>query len=462
MALLAASLRSDLRPGELRVVLRAGLLFFLVLASYYMLRPIRDAYGAEDSDNLHWLFTATLVGMLVTQPLYGRLVSRRGRAAFVPICYRFLLWNAVAFGVGLEHLDGETLVWVRRAFFVWLSVYNLLTISLFWGFLADLMGDARAKRLYGRIALGGTLGAICGSFLASLEQDKIDAVTRLVGLEPWGRRTLLLPIVSALLLEAGVRAARAVERAPLAREPDEPRADATTPVGGRTLDGFRDVLRSRHLTLLCLYVTLFVLGSTMLYWIASEVTRASFADPEARSTFYARMDLWVNGLALAFQLFVTGKVLQRLGIGAALAAVPLCGVLGFGAVAVWPTLGVLGTFYVIRRATEFGFSKPAREALFTVLTREEKYKAKAVIDTVIYRGGDAAAMWLEVWLRSLGAGIAHLAWGLVPLSAVAGGLAAALGREHARRAREQALGGSRTSEVSLASARPAIASDPGA
>lgn len=427
------SKRGELRPGELRVVLLAGAFFFCLLASYYALRPLRDAYGAEDSTRLQWLFTGTLLGTLAAQPLFGRLVSRQGRAKFLPRAYRFLAVNAIAFGLLLDGLDGTALVWMRRLFFVWLSVFNMFVLSLFWGFLADIMGSARAKRLYGRIAIGGTLGALAGASLAGLWMEELGMLASAVGLASVARPAFLLPLFSALLLEGAVRAARALERARLAKEPDDPHSDARTPVGGRTLDGFRAVLRSHHLAALCLYVTLFVLGSTVLYEITSVLTKAAF-ESDARTQFNARIDLWVNVVALTFQLFLTGRILPFLGLGISLAAVPMVGMAGFAAVASSSGLMAIATLSVLRRGFEYGLSKPAREALFTVLTRDEKYKAKSVIDTVVYRGGDAAAMWLQAGLGALGVGISALAWGMVPMCALGVVVAFALGREHARRA----------------------------
>lgn len=432
----AATGSRGVRPGELRAVLLAGLYFFFLLAAYYALRPMRDAFGAEDRANLPELFTGTLVLTLLAQPLYGRLVARRGRAAFIPIAYRFLMLNAILFGLLLGGLEGVALQWVWRLYFVWLSFFAVFGVSIFWGFLADIMGSARAKRLYGPIAIGGTIGAMAGASLTGLWLDGLVAVARSLGLEEWARPNVLLPLLSACLLEGAVRAARAVERAPLPHEPDDPHSDARVPVGGRAMDGFRDVAGSPYLLGMCAYVALFVVGSTVLYNVTSEVTANAFESTEARTVFYGRMDLGVNALTLVFQLSLTGRVLQRFGLGAGLAAVPLVGLVGFAGVALSPGLLALGVLYVLRRGLQFGLSKPSREALFTVVSRDEKYKAKAVIDTVVYRGGDASVMWAQAGLGALGVGSTGLAWGMLPACALALWVSVALGRAHARRQRE--------------------------
>lgn len=433
-------LTGDLRPGEGRVAWAAALWFFCLLAAYYALRPMRDAFGAENPYELHWLFTGTFTLTMVAQPLYGRLVARHGRAVFLPLTYRFLLTNVVVFAVLLGTLEGEALRWAYRAYFVWLSAFVVFGVSVFWGFLADLMGARRAKRLYGLIAIGGTLGAALGSVIAGWWVEYLAEFLAFLGAGEAIGRGVLLPVLAALFLEAAVRAARMIERTPLPPEEDDPDVDAETPVGGRALAGFGEVARSSYLLGICGYVAVFVLGSTLLYFINSVIVQDAFASSDARTAFFGKVDFAVNGIALLLQLFATGRVLQRLGLGTALAAVPLVGLLGFAAVAIAPTVSVLVVFFVARRAAEFGFSKPARDALFTAVTREEKYKAKAIVDTAVYRGGDAVAMWLQAGLTSLGVGLAATAWGLVPVCGL--GLAAALflGREHARRTSAAAPG----------------------
>ena len=413
-------------------MLWAGLYFFCLLAAYYALRPMRDAFGAENPYELHWLFTGTMVATFVAQPLFGRLVSRRGRAAFLPIAYRFLIANALVFGLLLGTLEGEALRWAQRAFFVWLSVFNVFGVSIFWGFLADILGPERAKRLYGPIAVGGTLGAINGSVLAGHGLELLEAGARSVGWTDLAQAPFLLPLLSAVFLEVAVHAARRVERVPLVSDATDP-ADAEEPLGGGATDGFREVVRSPYLGGIAGYVLLFVLVSTMLYFITGVQTSEAFADEMERSAFYARVDLWVNVLTLVFQVLLTSQVLRRLGVGVALAAVPAVGLVGFSMVASDPGLTALAILFVARRSFEFGFSKPARESLFAVVRREEKYKAKTVIDAFVYRVGDAAVMWIQAGLTALGVGITALAWGMVPVCAGSLILALWLGRSHGRR-----------------------------
>ena len=353
----------------------------------------------------------------------------------VLVTYRFLLINVVAFAVALGTLEGDALRWAHRAYFVWLSVFVVFGVSVFWGTLADLMGARRAKRLYGLIGIGGTLGAALGSIIAGSWVEYLQELLALLGVGDSVGRGVLLPVLAALFLEGAVRAARWVERTPLPPEEDDPDTDAHTPVGGGALAGFSDVACSNYLVGLCGYVAVFVLGSTLLYYINSVIVQDAFASSEERTSFFGKIDFAVNCAALLIQLFATGRVLRRLGLGIALAAVPAVGVLGFTAVALSPTVAVLVVFFVARRAAEFGFSKPARDALFTACTREEKYKAKAVVDTAVYRGGDAAAMWIQTGLASLGVGLAGTSAGLVGVCALGLGVSLFLGREHGRRMR---------------------------
>ncbi len=436
--------------GERRLTLFAALYFFFLMASYYALRPVRDSFGSGNTDELHWLFTGTFVATLIAQPLYGYLVARTGRSAFIPIAYRFLIAGALTFAVLLSRLEGSSLQWVQRGFFVWLSLYIVMGVSVFWGFMADVMGSERAKRLFGKIALGGSLGAIFGSLLAGW---LVDAVAHLGSSSTESKLldvTILLPVSAALLLEGAVRAARAVERsrltedAPAAEHVDAAAAAANAapsgeaPVGGTALAGFGSTLRSPYLLGICLYVLIFVVGSTMLYKINTEIVNAAYPDAGERTQFFGRVDLVANTLTLVLQLLVTGQVMRRFGLGVALAAVPLVSFVGFGAIAIEPTITACALLFVSRRAFEFAFSKPGRDALFTVVPREDKYKAKAVIDAVIYRGGDALSLWSREGLLARGVSVPQITRGLVPLAGLGILLAFWLGRQHRRRETEPA------------------------
>lgn len=423
-----------IQPGEGKPLVLAMAFFFTLLCSYYLLRPLRDAYGAADPERLRWLFLGTFGLTMLVQPAFGALVSRFGRPRIVPASYRALSLITIALGLLLGRLEGASGVLVRDVFFCWLSVFSIVGVSIFWGLLADLYGRERALRLFGFVAVGGTLGAISGSSVSSFASSLLPKI----GLGPQH-----LPFLSAACLEICVWIQRALQRASGTLRPgqtsprtDEPRISpaASDPIGGTVMAGFRRVAKSPFLTLMCLYVAIYVVGSTLAYDVGARLAKTAFeGDPDGRRAFFGKIDLATNVVTLFLQVFASGWVLRKLGVGIGLCAVPLVGVIGFSALALDPTLLVLAVFSVARRGAEYGISKPARDALFTVVSREDKYKAKLVVDTVIYRGGDAAALWLQFGLITWGVAASAIAWGLVGLAAAGLVVSMALGRGFKRR-----------------------------
>ncbi len=400
----------SIRPGELRATLLSALYFFFLLASYYVLRPIRDEMGVLGGvRNLAWLFSATLGVMLLLQPLFGALVSRFGRARFVPWCYRFFALTLVGFFVALEAAPGEHRVWVGRAFYVWVSVFNLFVISVFWAFLVDVFRPGQGRRLFGPIAVGGTLGTIVGAALTAALVGEI------------GVRNLLL--VSVLLLEIAVWCAWLLEREVRSERFAAVRAAAVdgessgdggalrgAALGGLAWDGVRHVLRSPYLAQICLFIGLFTVGSTFLYFQQADILSRDVPDSAARTRLFAGIDLAVNGMTLLTQLFVTGRVLSRVGLGAGLLFLPVLSIVGFVSLALAPGLAALVLFQVLRRAGNFALMRPSRELLFTAVPRADKYKAKNLIDTFVYRLGDQLGAWSYTLLGALGLSLGGVAW----------------------------------------------------
>ncbi|QDV07418.1 Major Facilitator Superfamily protein [Planctomycetes bacterium Poly30] len=426
---------SLIQRGEGKPLLLAMAFFFALLGSYYLLRPVRDAYGSSDPDRLRWLFVGTFALTLIVQPAFGALVSRFGRLRIVPVSYRALSLITIVLGLLLGRFEGATEQFVRDVFFCWLSVFSIVGVSIFWGLLADLYGRERALRLFGFVAVGGTLGAISGASIASFASSLLPKV----GLGPEH-----LPFLSAACLEICVWIQRSLQRASATLEPLDPAkpegvetASSDAPIGGSVLAGFRRVAQSPYLMLACVYVAIYVVGSTLAYDVGARLAKAAFeADDDARRAFFGKIDLATNVVTLFLQLFASGYVLRKLGVGIGLAAVPLVGVAGFAALAVDPSLTVLAVFAVGRRGAEYGVSKPARDALFTVVPQEDKYKAKLVVDTVIYRGGDVASVWLKYALIAGGVSASAIAWGLVGLAGAGVAVSLALGRGFKARAAE--------------------------
>lgn len=397
-------MRFDVRPAERRVLGWSLLYVFAVLSAYYVLRPIRDEMGVHAGvENLPWLFTGTLLAMIAINPLFALAVQRLQRARFIAWSYRFLGANLLVFAALFALATAEQNVWLGRAFFIWVSVFNLFVVSVFWALMVDVFDSEQGKRLFGFLAAGATLGAIAGSTLtASLVQQA-------------GAPALFF--ASIALLELALLAVRRLSRLSekLTQHPRAPGAPEA-PIGGGVLAGISHTFRSPYLLNVCLFIVLFTVTSTFLYFQQATIARDYFPDRASRTAFFARLDVMVNVLTLGVQLFLTARILRRLGVALTLAILPLFSALGFAGLAAAPTIAALVAFQVLRRAANFALARPTRELLYTVIAREDKYKAKTFIDTVVYRAGDQIGSWSYLLLSTFGLGIAGVALVAVPLS----------------------------------------------
>jgi AAA family ATP:ADP antiporter len=379
-------------PHEVPALAWAFGYFFLLLAAYYVLRPVRDALAVQaGAGQLQWLFTATFLAMLALVPAYGWLCARLPRSGFLPLVYVFFILNLLVFRFYPN----------PSVFFVWLSVFNLFAVSVFWSLMADLFDAKQAARLFGAISAGGSCGAIAGPALTA------DAATTL------GTSNLLL--VSAVLLALALVCMMQLiawgRKYPRRGEPP-----AEEPLGGSVLAGLRAALTSPFLLGICAYLFCYTVLSTALYFQQVEIVGKALPDAAERTRFFAIADLAVNSLALIVQIAFTARLHALLGTGWMLALMPLVSIVGFAALGAAPTLAVLLAVGITRRAGEFAISKPVREALYTVVPREDRYKAKGFIDTVVYRGGDAASGWLFGLLRGAGWSLSGLAYAAIPVA----------------------------------------------
>jgi AAA family ATP:ADP antiporter len=397
----------DVRPEEARALFWCWLYIFAVLSSYYIMRPIRDQMGvAGGVQNLQWLFTGTLIGMVVLNLPFAYLVKTLPRRRFIPLTYRFFALNIVLFALLLYLADAAQTVWVGRVFFIWVSVYNLFVVSIFWQLNVDLFSPEQGKRLFGFIAAGATIGAITGSALTASLARFVSPIVLLLG--------------AAVVLEVAVFAVGRLSRlSPSLSHSAAGRGEtegAEEPIGGSIVAGITHALRSPYLANVSLFILLFAISSTFLYFQQAGIVSRSFADRGAQTAFFATIDLLVNMLTLGVQLFLTGRILVWFGVALALAFLPLLTAFGFGALALAPTLSAIAVFQVLRRAGDYAIARPTREVLFTVIPREDRYKAKSLIDTFVYRLGDQVGAWSVAGLRWLGAGASELALVAIPIA----------------------------------------------
>lgn len=414
------------RREELPALAWSLLYVVTIFLAYYVLRPIRDELGvAGGVDNLPWLFTGTLVTMLVVSPLFAYAVRRYPRERFVAISYRFFSSNLLGFALCLAVGSPEQQIWIGRAFFIWVSVFNLFVVSIFWSFIVDVFSGEQGKRLFGLLAAGATLGGMIGSALTS-------------GLIEYLGRVWLLAI-SILLIEVAVFASARLSRIGDSFAKPIETGDPHQPVGGGIFTGIVHTFRSPYLLGLAAFILIYSVTSTILYFQQANIAAANFPDRAARTAFFANIDFYVNAITLILQIFVTGRMMGWFGVVATLCTLPLISVVGFGVLAAYPTtVGVFVAAQVARRVSNFALARPTREVLFTSSVREDRYKAKNFIDTVVYRGGDQVASWSYAGLMGLGISLAQISMIAIPLSLAWLALSIWLARFHGRRETEGA------------------------
>ncbi|MFK5947768.1 MAG: MFS transporter [Methylococcales bacterium] len=425
----------QVEPGEVRALFLSFSYFFSLLCSYYIIRPMRDEMGIVGGvENLQWLFTGTLLAMTAAIPLFGWVSSRFPREQFLPYVYLFfivmlLLFYGLMGGQATPNFIAPK--YVARAFFIWASVFNLFVVSVFWSFMTDLFSNQQARRLFGFIAAGGTVGALTGPALTAML------------VQPVGARNLLL--VSALFLGWAIvcivklsswskakrfeREASSIDTTHIETSGGE---STQTVIGGSIWAGIRMVIHSPYLLGICLLMLLFTTLATFLYFMQAQIIRDAFVDSAQRTAVFASIDFAVNALTLVLQIFLTSRLIKWFGISVVLAIIPVMLAIGFILLSVSPVLTVLLAVQIIRRAGNYAVMRPVREMLYVVLSREEKYKAKNVIDTVVYRAGDAVSAWVYTGMRSLGMGVSGIALIAVPLAILWAWIAFGLGRQQTK------------------------------
>lgn len=376
-----------LEAGEAPAVFAGLGMFFLLFTGYALLRPVRDTMGiAGGVDNLQWLFTATFVVMLLAIPLFGWVAARAARRRIQLWTYGFFALNLVAFAVVFV-ADPEN-AWAGRTFYVWLSVFNLISISVAWSVLADLFSMAQAKRVFALMAAGMSAGGLVGPLLS----------VALVG--PLGYAGMMVVSAAFLMGSAGCayRLQRWRDAQPL-RPGEEP--TRRSPLGGNPFAGIGTVLRSPFLLGIATFVVLLASVTTFLYFEQARLVELHFPERADQTRIFSYLDITVQALTILCQLFFTARIAQRLGVVVLLAAVPAVMALGFLWLALAPTFAVFAAVMVFRRAGGYALARPGREMLFTVVAPEAKYKAKNVIDTAVYRGADAISGWVKTGIDAV-------------------------------------------------------------
>jgi ATP:ADP antiporter, AAA family len=418
-----------LQEGEAPALFASFLTLLCTFSSYTILRPIRETMGITSGvEKLPALFAAVFVVMLLLQPVYGWLTARFPRTVFLPWVYVFFAANLIAFYIWFRVQTDHT--WIARTYFVWVSVFNLFVVAAFGSLMADVFTREQAGRLFGFIWAAASIGSLIGPTIVRVLVSRIGTIN-------------LLPVSAALLLISlgfmfqMIRWQRHQKHHPRPGKSHEDEA-----LGGGTFAAFEQTVRSPYLLGIALFVLLMTWVTTFLYLQQQGLVAKVFSAPDQRTNFFATIDQWVQGSALFIQLLLFGRLFKWVGMRTLLAAVPFLMMAGYLLYALIPTFMVLVVVYAVRRVGDYAITRPCRDTLFTVVSREEKYKAKSFIDTFVYRGGDATCGWFYNLLTGpLAFGHAAIGWTGAVVSGLWALLALALGRaqaeaggQHARRA----------------------------
>ena len=395
----------DVKPNEARALWLGFAFHFIILTAYYIVRPIRDTIAASNKlEALPWMFTATLIVMVAANAVYGAIVARMDRRKFIPFAYAFFILMLILFFILMRTGSVDQQIWTGRAFYVWVSVFNLFNTAIFWAFMTDLFTVEQGKRLYGFIAVGGSLGAIAGAYITkNLIRDIGPA--NLVAIS-----ATMFAIVCFLVRFFPDSVSSTSNEAPAQQKP----------IGGSPWSGITHILRSPYLFGLAATILLYTITSTWAYFQQSDLTRETLKTSADRTVFLSNLEIWVNTITVLIQIFLTGRFLKWFGVAFTLTALPFLSMLGFTAMAVAPSLAMLAFFQVIRRTGAYALLRPSREILFTVLRREDKYKVKGVTDTLGYRVGDQIGAWSYGGLgpNGLHLSLGAISWIAVPVTAV--------------------------------------------
>jgi len=412
---------SQIKSAEIKIVFWSFIYFFMLLASYFILRPLRDEMGIINGvSNMQWLFTGTFLTMLAIVPVFGYITSRFKIGSVLRFSYVFFILNILIFYYALK--KEVFIMALPLIFFIWLSVFNLFAVSLFWSFMVDIFSSDQSKRLFGIISAGGSLGAISGPLIATI-------LSNALSIENLFLIAIALLIISLIALQ---RLIQIQKKSKIKKEHASERFANTLLTKKTLFDGVKLVMESNYLKRLVLFMILYTTTSTFLYFEQANIVEQTISDSSQRVQYFSSIDLITNILAIFGQLFLTNNIIKRFGLSIALSVIPLLMAFGFIILSTNTMLTVIALLLVVHRAGNYTLLRPGREILYTVRSREEKYKAKNFIDTAVYRGGDALSGWAFAGLISMGFGLSVIAVIAVPLIILWGYTGFQLGKKQIR------------------------------
>lgn len=387
----------NLKAGEGVLLAFSGLYFYLLLCAYYIIRPIRNEMVIQNGvANIQWLLMAAAGVMILITPIFGWLTSRFKTQQFLAICTVFFAVNLLVFAMLFQsNSDLTASIWVSRSFYVWVNVFNMFIISLFWSYMNDSFSPEQSKRLFSVIAAGGTAGALTGPLIT----------VSLV--ESFGQGNLLFIAAGILSFTViCIFVIRAQIKPSLSESVDETSDidKIDSKLQGGVLDGIKLTWQSTYLRKITFFVITFAIISTFLAIELAAAIEQSFDSPEARTKLFSWADLAANSLTFILQIFLTGRLINWISYRYTLLILPIIFLIGFILIGFFPSIFGLIALSILSRAGKYAILNPTSEMLFTIISREEKYKAKNFIDTAIVRSSNVLSSWLISLIKLIGAG----------------------------------------------------------
>ena len=397
----------DIKREDIYPLINAFAFFFFVLASWYVLRPLRNEMALQSGIfNLPWLLTAVMVVMLIANSVYSFISSRIKASLIIPYCYGFFILNLIVFLWLWSFSEADTRIWVGRVFYVWCQIYSFFVVSVFWVTIINFFKSEDAKRLFGIISAGGSLGAFCGSSISRYFSTEICGSS---SISEWGPFSLVifsvLFLLIAIFFSYSFKSTNEINK-----------KNQEVIIGGSSLDAFKSLLNEPVIRYLSFYIILWTGLMTVAWMISLGIVEDWSSDSCQRTAFFARLEQWVTPLTLLVQLFITSKVLKNIGIMPVLVSYGLIFVIVFLGYALWPTITTVLVLTILTRVFEYGFNKPARETLYTNLQKQDRYKSTVMLDTLIARSGDVFGGWFVKGLVASGVVVLSVAWAALPLA----------------------------------------------
>ena len=401
----------DIPRGQMSSLLKAFFFFFSVLCSWYVIRPVRNEMAVQAGlENIPVLLSIVLLVMLFANPIYSWVVSKIKKDRIVVYVYLFFILNLLCFLLGWNFLDEAGRAWIAKVFYIWCNVYSFFVVSIFWVAMINFFQSQEAKKYFGFISAGGSLGAFTGSSIARYYSTEVCGTA---SMSDWGPFSLIIVSIVALsiamILSLGFK--------PTTTNHPNNKEELEEKLGGTWMDPFRSVFSAPSVKNLTLYIILWTFVMTVSWMVALDIIQNWSSDPCERTAFFARIEQIVTPLTLICQFFITAFILRKIGVAAVLIAYGFILFAGLVAYATFPVFTTVLVVVCILRVFEYGFNKPARETIFTVLKKQERYKSTVFMDTFFARSGETMGAWFAVkGMLILGLSSLSAAWGALPLA----------------------------------------------